>query len=80
MFCRKIWGSDLADMQLISKFNKGIYFFLRAIDFSSKYAWVIPLKNKKGITFTKAFQKIIDESNDKPNKICLDKDNFITDQ
>ena len=39
----------------------------------SKYAWVIPFKDKKGITFTNAFQNILDESNPKPNKILLDK-------
>ena len=56
-------------MQLISKFNKGIRFLLCVIDIFSKYAWVIPLKDKKGITITNAFQKILDESNCKPNKI-----------
>ena len=51
-------GADLADMQLISKFNKGICFLLCVIDIFSKYVWVIPLKDKKGITITNAFQKI----------------------
>ena len=61
-------------MQLISKFNKGIPFFLLCvIDIYSKYAWVIPLKDKKGITITNAFQKILKESNCKPNKIWVDK-------
>ena len=60
-------------MQLISKFNKGFRFLLRLIDISSKYAWVIPLKDKKRITITNTFQKILDESNCKPNKICVDK-------
>ena len=50
-------GVDLADIQLISKINKGIRFLLRVIDIFSKYAWPIPLKNKKGITITNAFQK-----------------------
>ena len=44
-------------MQLISKFNKGFKFLLCVIDISSKYAWVIPLKDKKGITVVNAFQK-----------------------
>ena len=44
-------------MQLISKFNKGFRFLLRVIDIYSKYAWVIPLKDKQGITITNAFQK-----------------------
>ena len=68
-----IWGADLADMQLISKFNKGIRFLLCVTIIFSKYAWVIPLKDKKGITITNAFQKILDESNRKPNKIWVDK-------
>ena len=44
-----IWSVDLADMQLISKYNKGIKYLLCVIDFFSKYAWVIPLKDKKGV-------------------------------
>ena len=43
-------------MQLIRKFNKGFRFLLRVIDIDSKYAWVIPLKDRKGITTTNAFQ------------------------
>ena len=46
---------------------------LRVIDIYSKYAWVIPLKDKKGITITNDFQKTLDESNPKPNKIWVDK-------
>ena len=46
-FKDNIWGADLADMQLISKFNKRISFLLCVIDIFSKYAWVIPLKDKK---------------------------------
>ena len=60
-------------MQLISKFNKGFRFLLCVIDIFSKYAWVVPLKDKKGITITNAFQKILKESNKKPNKIWVDK-------
>ena len=60
-------------MQLISKFNKGFRFLLCVIDIFSKYAWVVPLKDKKGITITNAFQKILKESNRKPNKIWVDK-------
>ena len=72
-FIYNVWGADLADMQLISKFNKGFRFLLCVIDIYSKYAWFIPLKDKKGITITNAFQKILDESNRKPNKIWVDK-------
>ena len=46
-FKDNIWGADLADMQLISKFNKGFRFLLCVIDIFSKYAWVVPLKDKK---------------------------------
>ena len=56
-FIDNIWGADLADMQLISTFNKGIRFLLCIIVIFSKYAWVIPLKDKKGITITNAFPK-----------------------
>ena len=60
-------------MQLISKFNKGFRFLLCVIDIFSKYAWVIPLKDKKGVTIVNAFQKILDDSKRKPNKIWVDK-------
>ena len=46
-FKDNIWGVDLADMQLLSKYNKGIRFLLCAIGIFSKYAWVVPLKDKK---------------------------------
>ena len=72
-FKDNIWGVDLADMQLLSKYNKGIRFLLCVIDVFSKYAWVVPLKDKKGISIVKAFQSILKQSNRKPNKICVDK-------
>ena len=62
-FKDNIWGVDLADMQLLSKYNKGI----------RKYAWVVPLKDKKGMSIVKAFQIILKQSNRKPNKIWVDK-------
>ena len=49
-------------MQLISKFNKGFRFLLCAIDIFSKYAWVVPLKDKKGASIVNAFQKTLDKS------------------
>ena len=72
-FKDKIWGAVLADMQLISKFNKGFRFLLRVIDIYSKYAWVVPLENKRGTTVTNIFQKNLDESNHKLNKIWVEK-------
>ena len=72
-FKDNIWCFDLADMQLLSKYNKGIRFLLCVIDIFSKYAWVVPLKDKKGISIVKAFQSILKQSNGKPNKIWVDK-------
>ena len=59
-------------MQSLSKYNKGIKYLLCAIDLFSKYAWVVPLKDKRGITIVNAFEKIISKGR-KPNKIFLDK-------
>ena len=53
------WGADLTDMQLLSRYNKGISFLLCVIDIFSKYAWVVPLKDKKGISIATAFQGIL---------------------
>ena len=58
-FKDNIWGVDLADMQLISKHNKGMRYLSYVIDLFSKYAWVVPLKDKKGVTITNAFQSIL---------------------
>ena len=66
-----IWGVYLADMKSLSKYNKGIKYLLRAIDLFSKYAWVVPIKDKKGTSIVNAFQKIISEGR-KPNKIWFD--------
>ena len=71
-FKDNIWGVDLADTQLLSKKNKGIKYLLCAIDLFSKYAFAVPLKDKKGISITNAFNKIIKQSNRKPNKIWVD--------
>ena len=71
-FKDNIWGVDLADMQSLSRTNKGIRYLLCAIDLYSKYAFVIPLENKKGISVTNGFNKIINQSNIKPNKIWVD--------
>ena len=56
-FRDNIWGVDLADMQSLSKKNKGIKYLLCAIDLFSKYAFVIPLKDKKGISIVNALIK-----------------------
>ena len=59
-------------MQLISKYNKGTRYLFCVIDLFSRYAWVIPLKNKKGERIAERFKKILDDSNRKPNKIWVD--------
>ena len=66
-----IWGVDLADMLSLSIYNKRIRYLLCAIDLFSKYAWVIPIKDKKGASIVNAFKKIISEGR-KPNKIWVD--------
>ena len=73
VFKDNIWGADLADMQLISKYNKRIRSLLCVIDIFSKYALVVPLKDKKGVSIIAAFQSILKQSNRKPNKIWVDK-------
>ena len=60
-------------MQLISKYNKRIRSLLCVIDIFSKYALVVPLKDKKGVSIIAAFQSILKQSNRKPNKIWVDK-------
>ena len=71
-FIDNIWGADLADMQLIRKFNKGIRFLLYVTDIYSKYAWVIPFKDKRYYN-CKCFSESLKESDHSPNKIWVDK-------
>ena len=71
-FKDNIWGVDLVDMQSLSRKNKGIKYLLCTIDLYIKYAFVIPLKDKKVISIVNAFNKIIKQSNRKPNKIWVD--------
>ena len=68
-FKDNIWGVDLADTQLLSRQNKGIKYLLCVIDLFSKYAFVVPLKDKKGSSVVKRFEKIINKSGRRPNKI-----------
>ena len=72
-FTQNIWGADLADMQLISTFNKEILFFYYSLIFLSKYTWIIPLKDKKGAIITNFFKKILDQTYHKRSKIWVDK-------
>ena len=72
-FKDNILGSGLADMQLISTFDKGFRFLLCVIDIFSKYAWITRLEDKKGVSIVNGFQKVLNKSGRKPNKILVDK-------
>ena len=67
-FRDNIWAVDLADMQSLSKYNKGNKQLLCAIDLFSKYAWVFPIKYKKEVSIVDAFQKIISEGSEAESK------------
>ena len=71
LFRDNIWGVDLADMQSLGKYNKGIKYLLCAINIFSKYAWVVPLKDERGNSIVNAFREIISKGR-KPNKIWAD--------
>ena len=66
----EIWSADLVDMQAFSSFNKGFKYILTVIDVFSKYAWVVPIKDKSAAFVTKAFEKII--SDRIPKKLWVD--------
>ena len=72
-FKDNIWSADLANMQLINKCNKEFRFLLFVINIFSKYACVVPLKDKKGVSIVNAFQKILKQSNRKLNKIWVNR-------
>ena len=59
-------------MKSLSKFNKRIKYILCVIDLFSKYAFVVPLKDKKGTSIANAFESILDKLRRKPNKIWVD--------
>ena len=73
-FRDNICGADLADMKSLSKYNKGIKHLLCAIDLFSKYAWAVPLKDKREISIVNVFQKkdVCVSKGRKPNKIWVD--------
>ena len=73
VFKDNIWSADLADIQLINKLNEGFRFLLYVIDIFSKYAWVVPVKDKKGVSIVNAFQSILKKSNRKSNKVWVNK-------
>ena len=67
-------------MQSLSKYNNGIKYLLCTIDLFSKYACVIPIKDKRGTSIVSAFKKIISEGRRKPNKIWVDQDSEFYDK
>ena len=71
-FKYNIWGAHLADMQLLSKYNKEIRYLSCAIDLFTNYVWVALLKDKKGIATVNAYQSILNSSKRKPNKTWVD--------
>ena len=72
-FKGNIWGADLADMQLISIFNKGVRFLLCVIGIFSKHAWFVPLKDKKSVNIVNAFQNSLKQLARKRHKVWVDK-------
>ena len=64
-------GSDLAEMESLSSKNKNVKYLLCVIGVFTKYAWVKPLKDKKGKTVLNSFIEIVNESNRKPNKLWV---------
>ena len=78
-FRDNIWGVDLADMQSLTKYNKGIKYLLCAIDRLSKYAWVVPLKDKRTISIVNVHKKLISKAHKNQEKYGLIKAvNFTT--
>ena len=67
-----VWTADLAEMKPLSSKNKNVNYLLCVIYLFTKYAWVKPLKHKKGKTVLNAFIEIVNQSNCKPNKLCVD--------
>ena len=73
LFRDNIWGANLADMQLLSKFNKQFRLLLCVIDTYSKHARVVHLNDKKGVSIVNEFETILKDSNRKSNKTWVDK-------
>ena len=67
-----VWGADLVDLKEWKGYNKGYVYLLTVIDVYSKYAWAVPLKDKRGETVMMAFKDIISKSDRKPNNLWVD--------
>ena len=74
------WEIDLVDLSSLSRYNRGHNFLLTCIDVLSKFAWVVPLKNKKGTTLVAAFKGILKSSNRKPEKVQSDRGTEFTNE
>ena len=68
----EIWAADLIEMRPFAESNNGVNYLLAVIDIFSKYAWLAPLKNKKGDSVANALQDIFETSGRKPNKMWVD--------
>ena len=68
----EIWGADLVDMQAFAKENDGVKYLLCVIDIFSKYAWVVPIKDKSGKSVAAAFETIF-KGGRRPQKLWVDK-------
>ena len=66
------WTADLADMKNLSRYNKGIKYLLTVVDVLSKYAWVVPMKDKTGAEQKRAFESILKKGR-KPLRLQTDK-------
>jgi transposase InsO family protein len=73
-----VWEIDLIDMQSLKKYNSNYRYMLTCIDVLSKYAWVIPIKNKSAPTLVAAFKRILDNSDRKPDKVHSDRGSEFT--
>ena len=72
------WQADLVDVSRLVSQNRSVKYLLTCIDIFSKYAWVLPLKNKTGDTLVKAFENILFQSGRKPIRLQCDQGKEFT--
>ena len=77
-FKGNIWAVDLAEMESLSSMNKNVKYLLCVIDVFTKYAWVKPIKDKKGKTVLNTFIEIVNKSNRKPNNLWVNQGREFT--
>ena len=73
------WQADLVDLAKLSSCNKGFKYLLTCIDVLSRYAWVVPLKDKMGKTLKDEFQ-VVFKSGRRPMRLQIDKGTEFTNQ